>query len=831
MLQVLSFAVDGTSDPRAGVPAKVHAASRFETVVGQEDALRILPPISELGRSILFDKPIVPFGGGSIFDVVGKSSEVAAGAPASSSSGCAPAPPHHDLSTTGTNEQYEDPPYVVIFSRGQKAAQRCLRLIKILGIPKAIFDHEKNFHHEEHSNCRLSFAFGKLLRPAARRERLRTGGWNLEPLRVLLGDEIIDDCVSRLEKECRTRFGALASLFYDTSVTTTVGLSTQQAAGSVGGAEMSSETGGTETDRRTLGAIVDDIANDSSRFAKEFEALKRSVLSDVAVGAGGCGQSDSRSRAGEEAKDEFRATGPGFSSKFLLVFLDVGERIESDLHLLAQRAHGIFDVPLQIVVTSMNGDDLLKHDRTVFLSSRTGAQDRDIIADVKNLVRMTVRKDSEQERNTLDAEEQRLLGTLGKEFWSVVGGWGIFPRSPELRTKLADGFQEVIFEEPVSTSECGRGKLVLAAGFHVTNPEELREDVQVSRSFPQFFSELRLVPVLYFLASTKEKNQQAVYTSLMARNLGVDWTGAVEHQELSLGEESFYWSGNQLLNFTLGVGKNSFRFHIGKIHSDRGRGRGVPSNCFKPGGKVRFLEGSSKPTSLIFDRGAKAAAAAYAKLTALASATEPVITFYSDAVGDVRPASFFIDPDIHFHDHNWRWWLENDDDDSESGHWFRQTGVSKLRDCTVSPEASVRSHLFPKTAASGSVRMKWNVEILNQLTDGQSAETDRKLREEIDAARLHRCPDFIRAQAENDDPTALDRLEIIPYGSTDICGDDTTLLDLLQGEEYGAEFDDVDLTGKTVATVRFHAVLRAAAISREQGQTADGAEVDHFDGL
>ena len=98
------------------------------------------------------------------------------------------------------------------------------------------------------------------------------------------------------------------------------------------------------------------------------------------------------------------------------------------------------------------------------------------------------------------------------------------------------------------------------------------------------------------------------------------------------------------------------------------------------------------------------------------------------------------------------------------------------------------------------------------LTGGQSAETDRKLRAEIDSARLFRCSGFIRAQAENDDATALDRLEIIPYGSTDICGDDITLLDLVQKEEYGAEFsDEVDATGKTVVTVRFHAVLKAGA--------------------
>ena len=117
----------------------------------------------------------------------------------------------------------------------------------------------------------------------------------------------------------------------------------------------------------------------------------------------------------------------------------------------------------------------------------------------------------------------------------------------------------------------------------------------------------------------------------------------------------------------------------------------------------------------------------------------------------------------------------------------------------------------PSLCPSGTEIMQWNVAVLDQLTAGQSAETHQKIRSEIDSARQFRCPGFIRAQAENDDATAaLDRLEIIPYGSKDICRDDITLLDLVQKEEYDAEFSDEDPTGKTVATVRFHAVLGAA---------------------
>ena len=64
--------------------------------------------------------------------------------------------------------------------------------------------------------------------------------------------------------------------------------------------------------------------------------------------------------AGE--KDEFRAAGSRFSPKLPLAFLGLGERIESSLRLLTRRVDEVDDVPLQIVVTSMNGGDLLKHE-------------------------------------------------------------------------------------------------------------------------------------------------------------------------------------------------------------------------------------------------------------------------------------------------------------------------------------------------------------------------------------------------------------------------------------------------------------------------------------
>ena len=736
------------------------------------------------------------FGSAGIFGCsAGKTSSAdTAGAPMSFSSNAPPRP----LSTAETVDEHSQP-QVVVFSRGQKAAQRCLRLIKIFGVPKANGDAELNFYTEEHS------------RPVVRPGRfLRSGGWNLEPLRVLLDDKqnIVDDCVSRMENDCRTRLGALASLFFDTSVaSTTAGLSSTCCSGSDGrvkegrgrtphqktgsaGAEMFSTT-----NHKTLCGIADDVADLSSRFVKEFERFRRSSLSGlcgVGVGAGGQGEilTAGAVACAEDEKDEFRAAGPGFSPKLLLAFLSLGERIGCSLTLLARRADEVDDLPMQIVVTSMNGDDLFKHEALVFLSC-ANAQKRANVGDVKDLVRTNIRERSAREREAIDAEEQRWVAALGKQFWAAVGG--VVPGKSDLRKQLADGFQEIIFEEPVSTLECGSGHLVLAVGFHYKCREH---DMEVSRSSARSSVEFHLVPVLYFVS--EQSASAGSRRQLYAANTNiVDWSG----EQLPLEEGSFFWSGTQLLNFMLDEVANNRWQHQAQSQIVGREIQSAPPDRFE---ELWYRGGSTKPTLLTFDRGVEAAIAAHAKLTLfLASAEQPVMTFFSGAKFVGAPLGGY----------------------SAQGRWFRQSNVSRLRGCTVSPEASVGS-LFE--GRREGVRMKWNVEILNQLTDGQSAVTNRKLREEIDAARLHRCPDFIRSQAEyrfqNDGATTLDRLEIIPYGSTDICDDDTALLDLVQNEKYGAEFDDVDPIGKTIATVRFHAVLRAATLSSREGQQGQGTD-------
>ena len=824
-LQVLSFVIDDdTGEPLDGVPATVHVASRFESVVGQEDALRIQAPPrirnvfgksiidSEAGAAAAGQRSVFGGGcglfggGGGIFGGSAKSTvdhdEQTTCGPSTMcwSSDCTALPlsepvnPNKSaLANTGCHaENEQDHPSLVLFSRGHKAAQRCFQLIKIFAIPKPDTDEFTLLSRKSGVVAQLAGCVGTA-------DRFASAGWNLDGLRTIAGIDgqrrIVDECVARLENERRARFGIMASLILDASVST-VGVSTRTASSVEG--DMRPEKD--DSDRRTLPAIADDVADASSRFVTEFELFRRSAssgLTSTCGRAGGPGEVAGVKSAADE-KDEFRAAGPRFSPKHLLAFLGLGKRIERSLRLLARRADEVDDVPLQIVVTSMNGDDLLKHDTTVFLSC-VNSKNRATIADLKDLVRKNVQEHSRRERELLEADDRRLVGALAKEFWAAVGRWDwdgdvmlMKHTNEELQKRLADGFQEVIFEEPVTTLECGRGHLVLAVGFYLTE----RTDKEVTP--PQLVSELRLVPVLYFLHSAEESHQGG----------------------------SFYWSGNQLLNFMLGA--ENGRWH-------RGRRRGVPpvliravkyiqvwSSIFEDE-QLSCREGSTKPTSLIFDRGVEAATAAHAKMTSLlASAQEPVIRLFTEPVSDGTP---FSPSDIH-NEYDYDGEDRHGDESDIHSYWLHQSGVSKLKRWTSSPQdSSLLRSVFQHWYTRQGGCMQWNVAVLDQLTAGQSAETDRKLRAEIDSARLLRCPDFIRAQAENDDATALDRLEIIPYGSTDICGDDITLLDLVQKEEYDAEFSDADPTGKTVATVRFHAVLRAAALPPREGeQAADGGD-------
>ena len=780
---VLSFAIDdATGEPLDGVPATVHGASRFEYVAGQEDALRIQPAISVFGKSIEDSS-------GSF--LLGKSIDSDAGKKSVFAGGCGlfggarggsifggglgkSALEEQTNSAVGCHAENGEQHHLVIFSRGHKAAQRCLQLIKM-----------------------FTSRVGRGPRP----DRFASAGWNLEGLRTIAGRRIVDKCVAQLESERKARFGRMmASLIFDTSIMSTAGrvVSTPRT-GASATSSVERETSGLGADRRTLHAIAEEVAEDSSRFVTESQQLFRippwPPVSDPRV----CSPHTKQ-------------------AKLLLAFHELGERIESSLRLLARRADEVDDVPLQIVVTSMNGDDLLKHDTTVFLST----QNRANIAHVKNLVRQNVRKDSEQERNTINAEEQRLVGALGKEFWAAVGGGRAGDCnnetvegdqvSPPLRERLVDGFQEVIFEEPVSvtTLECGRarGYLVLAVGFHLRkriDEEDLRLDEE------EFSSELRLVPVLYFVPS------HSVDPRPLARTAEAGDGEYRTRAELCL----LYWSGKQLLDFMLDKGAEN-RWHHAQFHPSCGQKHVCtsPEDWLASVLELRWLKRADKGRddfvgfrsgrrgaviSLDFDRGGKAAAVAHAKLKsahAIGVGKQPIMT--------VANPTFLVPDRSAMTSQSVRQTFQQalmgrrgdfDIDDN----WLRQSAVSKLKHCTSS-----------SAYTKAGVRVQWNLAVLDQLTAGQSAETNRKVRAEIDSARLFRCPDFIRALAKNDDATALDRLEIIPYGSTDICRDDITLLDLLLNEEYDAEFSN-DPTGKTVVTVRFHAVLRAAPLPPREG--------------
>ena len=312
---------------------------------------------------------------------------------------------------------------------------------------------------------------------------------------------------------------------------------------------------------------------------------------------------------------------------------------------------------------------------------------------------------------------------------------------------------------------------VLAVGFRLTETADAESWMSET--------ELRLEPVLYFLpeADAEEKS----------------------------GEPT-YWSGAQLLNFVLG--EREWQWNQAESCSSPPDCpiRSVPSEIINFYGDS-FREGSSfLSSSLIFTRSVEAAAAAHATLAFFASIRrEPVITlatrYYESNVFD-----YSADGDVF----EWTEGGSAEADACESWtYWLKQKAVLKLGRCTTNCSEEVAS---PSDFANstGGPRVKFDAAILSQMTAGRSAETEQQLRAEINDARFSRkTPDVIRVQAENDDPTALDRLEIqiIPYGSTDICDDEITLLDLVQNEDYGAEFDCVDSTGKAVATVRFHAVL------------------------
>ena len=343
------------------------------------------------------------FGSGGIFAAcLGKNSAEQEVSPAGTTT---------SVSSSGWEE------HLVIFARGETAAQRCFRLIRMFG--------------EQKGAQRLS-------------GWVQMGGWSVDALRTLLGeDQSLQDCMSQLEDECRTSFGTMAPLVFDASLST------------AGRYEPSPHADhGT-----TLRALAEDLANASSRFVTEFELLRRCTNT---------GQSDEVPTPGktvgigdeEDEGDEFRAAGPGFSAKLLLAFLDLANTIERGLGELLRRAEWLDDVPLQIIVTG--GEDLLlKHSTTVFLW-QIAANSCITCADVKELLRKNVRELRDAERREMDAEEQRLSGALGKEFWAEVGAGDA---EALFQQKLADGFDNVIFEEPVSTLECGRGHLVLAVGW------------------------------------------------------------------------------------------------------------------------------------------------------------------------------------------------------------------------------------------------------------------------------------------------------------------------------------------------------------------------------
>ena len=568
-----------------------------------------------------------------------------AGASSTSSAGsgsCALSPPPNNrLSTKGngdpkTSIEEHDEDLFIVFARGHKAAQRCLQLIKMLAILKT--DSEENHGCILFQTQSAGFTYDGGL-------RADSAGWNLDGLRAIAGVEdserkIVDDCMARLESERTVRFGMMAPLIFggastDEGKRKRVGASSLFSGSSVEGVlpERDDSDG-----RRSLRAIAEDAATTSSRFVTEFDLFKRSMSS---VGAGVLAEVVS----GDCEDEKIRPAGPGFSSTLFIAFLGLGERIERSLRLLARRVNEVDDLPLQIVVTSMNGDDLLKHDTTVFLSSGGDtAQNRATIADVKELVRKNVRKDSEQEREAMDAEEQRLAGALGKEFWAAVGGWDDdVPGSAELRKRLPDGFQEVIFNEPVRTLECGRGHLALVVGFHLTVRRE--EDGARPLSGPRQLQELRVEPVLYFLpSSSAEVGQEQI--------------------------RSLYWCGKQLLNFVRGEQAEN-GWHNAQFHPGGDCDGSVPPVFVHLRGGAESECGSTKPTWLVFDGGVEAATTAHAKLACLASAKEqPVITLSKK--NDHITTLFQHDV----------WTLLQLRDGVRRRSWLKQSGVSKLKGYT-----------------------------------------------------------------------------------------------------------------------------------------------------